>query len=324
MTFGQRVSLNVPPLLLRLGLAFVFIYYGAGKLFYEDMPVRGESAAWLANHGFIDEAKLPPVGGPPADTPTRMPEEADEGTAPAEAPADEPEPTDERGDGNGNGDGVDGDAGDAGTQTRTMRDASAGFAMVLAQQEGGVEPAGDGDGDGADAAPADGATERYSPADFGEPVEVSRRLALVLMMRGAAEAGDWPVQLASPTVLGLLSWMAALTEFFGGWLVLLGFLTRLWALGLAGTMFVAMWLTQLAPAIGSDTAYLGFLPELQLSDPAVWTQAWKTLHFQLILMLAALAVFFSGPGMASLDAVLFRRSVRRGRRAGGGEARTPE
>ena len=308
MTFGQRLALNLSPLLLRVGLAFIFIYAGTGKLFYKDMPVSGAPAAWLANNGFIDSSKLPAVGTPlPTPTPTPTPEPApaapasdDEPgeTTPDAATPDAGSPDDAEPETDAPGEPDDEPAGDT-----AWRDASSGFATIRVQNGADTDAPGSASADGAD----DGG--RFSAADFAEPIPVARRLGLVLMMHGAAENGNWPAQLSSPTVLGLLSWMAVLTEFVGGWLILLGFLTRLWALGLAGTMVVAMWLTQIAPAIGTDDAFLGFLPALQIDDPALWIKAWQTLELQLILMLAAMAVFFSGPGKVSLDAVLFRRST---------------
>lgn len=311
MTFGQRLALNLSPLLLRLGLAFVFIYAGAGKLFYNDMPVTGPQAAWLANNGFIDESKLPvtapppvsptpttPETRPPAQRPPAQPPPAESEDEAPEATPDEPTPepdehatppVEPKGDPEG------------GAPATSRHDASAGFALVLAQNE--IEDA----IDETHAEPAG----RFSAADFAEPIPVSRRLGLVLMMHNAAAEADWPSQLASPAMLGILSWMAVLTEFVGGWLVLLGFLTRFWALGLAGVMVVAMWLTQIAPSIGNPDAFLGFLPELKINDPLLWTKAWQTLELQLVLLLAAMAVFFSGPGKVSLDAVLFSRPARR-------------
>jgi uncharacterized membrane protein YphA (DoxX/SURF4 family) len=301
MTFGQRFALNVAPLLLRLGLAFTFIYYGAGKLFYADMPVQGEDAAYLANAGLI---KAPPRPTYPA------PEEK---TAPASDSAK-----------------------DTGKAVFLDRPALTGAVIIPAQnteKPAGEKPSADKPAEKpaettpkAEPPPATPAAEkpqapaekkaeaappapRYSASDFTEPIKVRRLMGLVVGMHHASEEGHWPKQLSSPTALRVLAWVASLTEFLGGWLILLGFLTRIWALGFVATMCVAMWLTQIAPNIGVDHALLGFLPPLQIADAENWG-SWQTWHFQAMILLSSLAVVHPGPGKISLDAMLFRRPDR--------------
>ena len=268
MSFRDRVGLNIAPLFLRVALGASFIYAGWGKLL-EDMPVRGEAAATLANLGFID----PPVpGGAAPGEPAQLPED------PPETP-DTPDPAD----------GVDAPA------EEPPAEAMAGGVRLLTAQAS--DPA-------------------FTAADFAEPVEVKRRLGLVLLLNGAAQNGDWPAPLASPFMLNALSWTATLSEFLGGWLILLGFLTRVWALGFVNAMLVALWLTQIAPAVGAPNAFLGFLPEMKMGDPAEWTKAYQLLFYQFTLLGAALAVVFLGPGKLSLDALVFRKRSSSG--GGGG------
>ena len=50
MGLGQWLACNVTPLLLRLGLAAVFLWAGYGKLAYND-PVSGEETADLTVRG---------------------------------------------------------------------------------------------------------------------------------------------------------------------------------------------------------------------------------------------------------------------------------
>jgi hypothetical protein len=74
-------------------------------------------------------------------------------------------------------------------------------------------------------------------------------------------------------------------------------------------MCVAMWLTVIAPSIGADGALLGFLPPLEIGDIEK-AASWQTWQLQTIILCAALAVVLTGPGRASLDAMLFKRPDR--------------
>ena len=305
MTFGQRFALNIAPLLLRLGLAFIFIYAGAAKLFYADMPVQGESAAYLANAGVIKAPPRPAIHVPEGEGAAKdsgksvfldratsgfvvIPAQNSQtpaGDAPTEAtPASKGKPKAEP----------------PAAPEKSAEPVPA--EKVSAEQK--AEPVAETEPPAAAPAPL-----KYSAGDFAEPVKVRRMMGLVLAMHDASEAHHWPKQLSSPRALMVLAWMAALTEFLGGWLILLGFLTRVWALGLAGTMIVAMWLTQIAPSIGVDHALLGFLPPLQIAS-IEQVGSWQTWQFQTIILMSSLAVVLTGPGRLSLDAMLFRRPDR--------------
>ncbi|MCK6477574.1 MAG: DoxX family membrane protein [Phycisphaerales bacterium] len=102
----------------------------------------------------------------------------------------------------------------------------------------------------------------------------------------------------------ILAWAATITELAAGVFVLIGFLTRLSAFSLACVMAVAMWLTQIGPAIASGAAKLGFLPNL----PSAFDPGYQTLLLQFILLCASLSLMFAGAGMLSLDRLLFHRS----------------
>lgn len=248
----RGLALHVSPLFLRLALGLVFLYAGWGKLL-ETMPVEGETAARLANAGFV---KMPPRVTP-----------AQPGGVPGEsAPA-------------GNGQNGSADAG------------GMGFVVIPARQGGGAGS--------------------FTAADFPEPVEVSRRMNLVLSMLAAEERGHWPGFLASPTMLNVQSWAITIIEFVGGCLVLLGLLTRLWALGFAGAMVGALWLTQIGPAMAAtEPAFLGFLPPLPMADPALWMRAWELMFFQFTLLCGSMALACMGAGGLSLDGLVFREKKR--------------
>jgi len=85
--------------------------------------------------------------------------------------------------------------------------------------------------------------------------------------------------------------VVARLEYYGGILLVLGLLTRLVGLGLAGTMAVALW-TERKPFIES-WAFTGEIGPTDISA------------FVFLLLLTWLVVY--GPGIVSLDAPLARR-----------------
>lgn len=148
------------------------------------------------------------------------------------------------------------------------------------------------------------ATRQFTATDFPSPVRVRRLFGLALLLHGAAnpEAGKtplWPAGLATGSMPVYLAWSVAVTELAAGVFVLVGLLTRLSALGIAGVMLGAMWLTEIGPAIQTGKAVLGFLPDYPPFDPQ-----WQSLLFQVSLCMAALALAFCGPGRLSLDTAL--------------------
>ncbi len=165
-----------------------------------------------------------------------------------------------------------------------------------------------------DEAPKD-APKADADATTTDGVKIQRLYGIALALKGAAEpgtfadghdrAGEAKMPLA-PKFAGsnknpvYLAWAVALTEIFAGGFMLLGFLTRISAFGLVCVMLGAMWLTEIGPAIQSGAAVLGFLP----AHPRFGGE-WQHLLFQLSMLIAALAVMFSGAGAASLDRLLF-------------------
>jgi putative oxidoreductase len=90
-----------------------------------------------------------------------------------------------------------------------------------------------------------------------------------------------------PEVLG---WLAGLTEFFGGILIGVGLLSRVWALGLVVVMAVAI-ATVHGPN-GFDLRQQGY-------------------EYNFTLGLCALAILIGGPGAFSLDRFLFARKFKK-------------
>lgn len=291
MPFRDKLALNVAPLMLRFALALAFVWAGASKIFHTD-TVTGEDAAMLANLGVIAApgAPVPPTSPtplvPPATTPDSLPNTS-------------------------NGTGTSG-TDSAPIQSTDVPDASGGVTFTLPTPA--VPPAG-----------SMGSLRLSTAADFPNDVVVSRRhTSITLLLYKAAQPDAqgrqlWPASLSSPGVLRTLAWMAPLTEFAGGFLVLVGFLTRLSAISLAGTMVVAMLLTTVGPAALSGDAFLGFLPQPRLADSSAWIAAWTPLLFQFTLLMAAFALTLSGPGALSLDRLVFGSRAASGAAASGAE-----
>jgi uncharacterized membrane protein YphA (DoxX/SURF4 family) len=277
MSWRTHFGLSVAPVLLRFALGAVFVYAGAGKLFY-DMPLSGPGAARLVVLGLAEAPEAKPPDAPTDPTAADVSEAADPAPAPGPGDATAPPP------------GLEGPP-------------VGPVDLPPPQNLGRVDPA---DGGTKPNVTVELPKESAAELEFDGEITVSRRLGLVLAMDGAAARGHWPAALATAPALDGLAWAAALTEFIGGWLVLLGLLTRIWSIGLAGTMVVAMWLTQIGPALAAEGgAFLGFLPPLEIADPARWTTAWQTLFYQLTLMCAAGALALLGAGALSLDGALF-------------------
>jgi uncharacterized membrane protein YphA (DoxX/SURF4 family) len=145
----------------------------------------------------------------------------------------------------------------------------------------------------------------YTAADFEgkDPVKVRAVFALAAALHSAGNVKDkmplWPPALAQGQWPVWLAWAVSLTELAGGISLLLGLLTRVWAVGIAGVMLGALWLTQIGPAVQSGKALLGFLPNY----PAFGME-WQMPMFQFSLLAAALALACCGPGRLSLDTML--------------------
>jgi len=151
----------------------------------------------------------------------------------------------------------------------------------------------------------------FTADDFPEEVQIRKLYALSGMLHDAANPGLdedsrailalWPSLLAEGNMTVIFAWAAAVTEAVAGGFLVLGLMTRLSGLSLAGVMGVAMWLTQIGPAMQAGTTQYGFLPPHDIWD----AQAWMPLMWQFSLMGSALALVFLGGGTLSLDRPLF-------------------
>jgi len=98
-----------------------------------------------------------------------------------------------------------------------------------------------------------------------------------------------------PTALG---YVAAYSELIGGILLVIGLLTRIDALFLAGTMFVAAFVVQL-PDVFHD-------PDAGANKVFAAIRAMET---PLSILAAMLALILMGGGRYSIDALIFRRGA---------------
>lgn len=118
---------------------------------------------------------------------------------------------------------------------------------------------------------------------------------------GKRPVSTWPGALAGGNAPVVLSWVGAMTAIVGGGLVLLGLLTRLWAVALFVLVLVTAWLTQLGPAIQSGDTRLGVLPDRPLLDPSNGQE----LLWQFTLLMGVLTLGLAGSGALALDRAIF-------------------
>lgn len=315
MRARDGIGLTLAPLILRLMLATTFIWAGLGKVFEHTM-LEPEQAAQLANLGGLTKRapaapSKPSRNGPasPLREPTAPTAVTPNGPAPASAQPGTPSETPPQKPENGSADSPATEP-EAEPERGSSRSFPALARLSPTTPNPPVVPASSAPtADGP--APGTATPGPYTAADFPEPVKVVRGMALALMLDDAAHPKAradgstptplWPATLAGKPWPVVLAWAAIFTEIIGGALLLLGLFTRLAAMGIAGTTVVAMWLTQLGPAIQAGGATLGFLPAHDTFDVA----AWQPLMWQFSLLGASLALVFLGSGPAGLDAAIF-------------------
>jgi putative oxidoreductase len=113
---------------------------------------------------------------------------------------------------------------------------------------------------------------------------------------GSGGPSAFAADLPSYGVPAFLGYLAAYAEFFGAILLIAGLLTRLDALLLAGTMFVAVFVVQLPDALRDpDNAGHRF------------AAAMHAVELPLAMLAMTLALLLIGPGRLSLDALLHKR-----------------
>ena len=267
MRTADKLALNLVPLFLRISLAATFLWAGGGKLF--DTVELGPAQ--------LDILSAPPAA---AEAPADTPAEEDTPTL--------PEPT---------------EAEDDGPEIRSLTD----------------PPASESTGESAAALPAgyslalaqdteeDAAAETDSASDIAPSNERRKLVFIALTIHSAVNPEQGSPRL--PAFMGThkmkLAWAVALTEFLGGLAILVGLLTRFWAIALTGVSAGIVWITEIGPAAmgGIDNPMWGFLPPLWPFNPG----AGMHFFFTLGLLLTAMSLVLTGAGALSADRVFFGR-----------------
>lgn len=347
MRFRDQVALTLPALVLRLVLALVFLWAGIGK-FATTQTVTGDDAARLANLGvtltpvtaqdIIPDEVLPPqeplkelpetIDEPePANTQTESQTETDPNTIDPEltSPEDQQrmqEILDE-----------------AKRRAEEARKKATETLQQPALNEPTTPPAETPAKDPESQSPVSMLPVQYenpkkTASDFPEPMEVRRVYTVALLLSKCAEPGltkdSQPIKPILPSafsggmVARTMAIAAAVTEIGAGILLLLGFLTRISALGTFSVMLVAIWTTQIGPAAMQTAPYdpspiLGFLP----NHGSLYASEYMTLMFQLACAAMSIAVFFLGSGPVGFDRLIFGASRRDKYLHGDPKATTP-
>lgn len=136
------------------------------------------------------------------------------------------------------------------------------------------------------AAAPTGPGRSQTPTPAGGEVTAKGVHGITLM----CHANNWPM----PT---LMAYMAGVTELLGGALVLVGFLTRIWALGLAFTMVVAFYFV----SVGYNNVFGDNPFDFALEKGPEF----NTAIVQLALFVLSFGLVMTGAGAVSLDRMLF-------------------
>lgn len=154
----------------------------------------------------------------------------------------------------------------------------------------------------------------YSAEDFPDPVLVRRVHEVTLRVYRAANPGLdsagnerralWPAVLGQGDWPAFIGWTTAITEILAGFFLLIGLLTRFWALMLCFIAGGAMWLMELGPSVQDGTSRMALLPGHDVFNTALW----EGFMWKFSLLMTALALMLMGPGPASVDRAVFRGS----------------
>ncbi len=315
MRCRDHIALTLPPFLLRLALAITFLWAGTAKI-VGTTTVQGDNAARLANLGvtFI------------ADTPAPEPESETPNEPASPLPGTNVTPDDD--------------------STPTIDDAidqvidEAEELLTNPESETKTETESESSENpvvrSVDFAPYSirRVVQSVAPAvgsDYPDPVKIKRVYGIALLVDHAANPAltedSQPVSPLLPKWMGkgkmpvISAWATAITELAAGVFLLIGFLTRLSAFSLMTVMLVALWSTNIGPAMLHDTnAILGFIPRAaDVWDPS----SYNVMLWQFALIIMSLSVMLLGAGPLSIDRILFRPGRRDPYVTGGSGSNTP-
>lgn len=270
----DRFALSFTPILIRVALGVTFLWAGSGKLF-TSVELSPEQEATLKATVVVPAAVTPETV--PSATPAEVLPETETPTPPASP------------------------------RLRSLTDPGAdagatlptGYRLTLVQD---TAPEGTGPEDAEEATP-----------EASEASATTHRRALVYValsihdaVRPTKGSPRLPAFFADQAMT--LAWAVAIIEFLGGICLLLGFMTRLWAVALTGVASGIVWISEIGPAaMGAlDRTSFGVLPPVWPFDPS------SAMHFfwTIGLLLSAIAMIFLGAGALSVDRLLFGNPLR--------------
>lgn len=279
MRFRDHIALTLPSFLLRLVLAITFLWAGTSKII-GTTTTQGDNAARLANMGVtflapqIEQAVEPeaPINPLPESSETPLELVPAHPTYQSDTLPD-PE-----------------------SQTETEdQSAQAIVPPVIIQ-------------------PVVQTTAPAVGSDYPDPVYIKRVHKIALLIDHSVSPGltpdSQPITPILPSWMGsgkmpiISAWATAITELAAGVFLLIGFLTRFSAFSLSIVMLVAIWTTNLGPAVlQSNDAILGFIP----NKPDLWDpSAYSVLLWQVSVLVMCISVCLLGAGPLSIDRLLFR------------------
>lgn len=285
MRFRDHIALTLPSFLIRLVLAITFIWAGTSKII-GTTTTQGDNAARLANMGVTFLATPVESVPDPDTTDLEAPDSSTSPINPLPDPSDLPSETPS-----------DTNPADEATESNNQSDQSAQAIVPPVIIQPVVQTT----------APAVG-------SDYPDPVYIKRVHKIALLIDHSVSPGltpdSQPITPILPSWMGsgkmpiISAWATAITELAAGVFLLIGFLTRFSAFSLAIVMLVAMWTTNLGPAVLQSTdAILGFIP----NKPDLWDpSAYSVLLWQVSVLVMCISVCLLGAGPLSIDRLLFR------------------
>jgi len=280
MTFAQKLACHVSPLFIRVVLALTLLWTGLGKLVPDDYAATPQNAQQLVRMGAIEQSRvqdlLPPGFSMDAST-SENAAEPEPDDAQAEPPADDGTPDDTLP-----------PAGDSGAENEGGGSVAVPTPAIVLVSQTTPEP--------------DTNLQRL----FGVSVLVADASRPRTDADGTVHGALLPAFMGKGQTPKYLGWAAAIAEVFAGGFLLIGFLTRISAIVAGGVLGMAIWLTQIGPAImGHHPSLLGFLPAPSATQSVFDIDIYATLAWQSALLACAIALLLSGAGALSLDRLLF-------------------
>ncbi|MCH2136009.1 MAG: hypothetical protein MK101_05435 [Phycisphaerales bacterium] len=141
------------------------------------------------------------------------------------------------------------------------------------------------------------------PSTAGEDGDKQVKAEAVLKRSGVTESALHLYKAGVDEGALVLAWILALLALIGGALLVVGLLTRVWALGSAIVLGTMLWALSIEGGAMFD------------QSPFLWaanTPSFALLYMQMLGIIVGLGLLGSGPGRISLDHLLFARTEHEG------------